>query len=169
MRLHSWLSSKCGVGGSRLHGHGVFAIDYIAKGELVALWGGVVYSAAEIEAIGVTFPHFLTHPYQISEGMFLGSTSLSAIDDAERFNHGCEPNVGVKGQIVVLARRAMLPGEELLFEYETTDIAPAPFDCHCGSEQCRGRIDGSAWRSDVFQKEHSEWLSWNVSQQIARL
>ena len=29
-----------------------------------------------------------------------GITSNTAIDDAERFNHSCDPNVGVKGQVI---------------------------------------------------------------------
>ena len=45
MRLHSWLSPKCHVGESSLAGIGVFASRPLAEGELVAVWGGVIYTA----------------------------------------------------------------------------------------------------------------------------
>lgn len=52
MRLHSWLSPKCRVAVSPLEGVGVFAASSIAEGELVCVWGGVVYTAAEVELLG---------------------------------------------------------------------------------------------------------------------
>lgn len=168
MRLHSWLSPKCDISQSTLQGLGVFASSVIFEQELVAVWGGVIYSADEIQVLGESFQHFRTHPFEVAQGFYMGSTSLHAIDDAERFNHSCEPTVGVKGQVIVLARREINTGEELTFDYETTDLAPNAFQCRCGSDRCRRKIDGSAWRSRVFQEEHSDWLSWNVSQQIAR-
>ncbi len=168
MRLHSWLSPKCEVATSPLEGMGVFAAEAIAEGELVCVWGGVVYTAAEVDAIGVAFPHFRTHPYEVAEGFYLGSTSLTAIDDAERFNHGCEPNVGVNGQILLLARRRIDEGEELLFDYETTDIAPTPFFCRCRAKTCRGRIDGNAWRSKEFRANNVGWLTPYIADKVAR-
>jgi len=167
MRLHSWLSPKCRAGESSLAGIGLFARESFAAGELVAVWGGVIYTAAEIDALGVTFPHFRTHPFEVTEGFFMGSTSNTAIDDAERFNHSCDPNVGVKGQVIVLARRAIACGEELTFDYETTDVSPMPFECRCGVAECRGRIDGSAWQSAAFQKRHAGWISWFITEKVA--
>lgn len=167
VRLHSWLSPKCRVASSPLEGLGVFAAEAIAEGELVCVWGGVVYTAAEVDALGAAFPHFRTHPYEVAEGFYLGSTSVSAIDDAERFNHSCDPNVGVKGQILVHARRTIKAGEELVFDYETTDIAPTPFLCRCGAAECRGRIDGSAWQSKEFQRRNAGWLTTYIADKVA--
>lgn len=164
MPLHSWLSPKCTIAASPLEGLGVFATELICEGELVCVWGGVVYSAAEIQAIGETFPHFRTHPFEVADGFFMGSTSLSAIDDAERFNHSCNPSVGVKGQIVVQARRTIAAGEELTFDYETTDRSPSPFECRCGAVDCRRTIDGSVWNSGAFQQRNRGWMSWYIQE-----
>lgn len=169
MRLHSWLSPKCRVGESRLAGVGVFATMPFEVGELVAVWGGVIYTAAEVNALGAVFPHFRTHPFEVADGFFMGSTSNTAIDDAERFNHSCNPNIGVKGQVVVLARRAISAGEELAFDYETTDIAPDPFNCRCGAAICRKRIDGTGWQSPEFRRRHDGWLSWFIAEKAGRL
>ena len=144
----------------------MFAATPIAAGELVCVWGGVVYTAAEVEALGQTFSHFRTHPIEVAEGFYLASTSPTAIDDAERFNHSCDPNVGVKGQILVQARRAIVAGEELTFDYETTDVSMTPFECRCGAKQCRGRIDGSAWNSPDFQANNAGWLSPYIAAKV---
>ena len=169
MRLHSWLSPKCRVAESPLQGLGVFASEVIRDAELVAVWGGVVYSAAEIQSLGETFPHFRTHPFEVADGFFMGSTSLHAIDDAERFNHSCSPTVGVKGQVVVLARREIKPGEELTFDYETTDLYPNPFECRCETAECRHTIDGKAWSSPEFQNRNRGWLSWYIQEKVESL
>jgi SET domain-containing protein len=43
----------------------------------------------------------------------------------------------------VLALRDIVAGEELTVDYGTfCDEGMAPFDCHCGSATCRGRIKG---------------------------
>jgi len=169
MRLHSWLTPKCEARCSALAGVGVFATAPIEPLELVAVWGGVIYTYPEIQAMGTAFPHFLTHPFEVAEGFFMGSTSNMAIDDAKRFNHSCDPNVGVKGQVIVLAQRRIEPGEELTFDYETTDIAPDPFDCRCCGTGCRGHIDGSRWQCPDFQQANHGWFSWFIAEKIAPL
>jgi uncharacterized protein len=165
-RLHSWLSPKTRIDALAADGLGVFASERFAAGELVAVWGGCVYTASEIDHLGAKYCHFATHPYEVASGLYLGSTSLHGIDDAERFNHGCEPNCGVQGQIVLLTRREIAEGEELTFDYETTDLRPAPFDCRCGADACRGRIDGSAWRDPDHRRRNRGWYAWHIERRI---
>lgn len=102
------------------------------------------------------------------KGFYLGSNSLTAIDGAERFNHSCSPNVGVKGQILVYARRVIVAGEELVFDYETTDVSLLPFQCCCGVPECRGVIDGNAWKSPEFQRKNDGWLTTYIADMVAR-
>jgi hypothetical protein len=163
------MNPKCAIGPSSLAGIGVFATQVIEESELVAIWGGIIYSAAEIGSLGNLYPHFRSHPFEVAEGFFMGSTSNTAIDDAERFNHSCSPNVGIKGQVVVLARRLIEPGEELTFDYETTDIAPDPFTCCCNTARCRSRIDGGRWQCPEFQRENAGWFSWFIAEKIAAI
>ena len=162
MRLHSWLSPKCRVAESPLSGIGVFAADSFTEGELVAVWGGVIYTASELDSLAGDFPHFRTHPMEVADGFYIGSTSLTAIDDAERFNHSCSPNIGIRGQIIVQARRTIAAGEELAFDYETTDLGTNPFTCRCGSAECRRKVDGSAWKTIGFRQRNEGWLRWFI-------
>jgi hypothetical protein len=57
-------------------------------------------------------------------------------------NHSCEPNVALRGRAFV-ALRAIASGEEITFDYDSTewDMA-APFACECGSRRCRRTIRG---------------------------
>lgn len=163
MRIHSLLSPKCEVRRSGLSGQGVFAKAHFVAGELVAVWGGKVYTTGEIRALAGFASQFETHPVTLCDGYYLGSENLFELDDAEFFNHSCEANIGVKGQVIVLARRNISAGEELVFNYETTEAAVLrPFQCQCGSAFCRGLIDGNAWKDPSFVTRNSGYLSWYI-------
>lgn len=57
-------------------------------------------------------------------------------------NHACEPNTSVRGRSFV-ARRAIRRGDELTFDYESTEWDMAtPFLCECKSRHCRSMIRG---------------------------
>lgn len=168
MRVHSYLSPKCRVGKSPISGSGVFAGESFAPGELVAVWGGKVYTEEECHKLGAVFPHCRTHPILLYRGFYLGSENLFEFDDAELFNHSCEPNVGIHGQVVLVARKAINEGDELTFDYETLDDAPIELNCLCGAESCRGHIDGQAWRRLEFRRRHQGFLSWYLEDLIRR-
>lgn len=163
MRIHSLLSPKCEVRRSGANGQGVFASADFTAQELVAVWGGKVYTAAEIAELGKVLPHFETHPVSLFHGYYLGSENLFELDDAEFFNHSCDANIGVKGQVVVVTRRMVKADEELMFNYETTEMAVRkPFRCQCGSAHCRGLIDGGGWKDRSFVKRNQGYFSWYI-------
>jgi len=57
-------------------------------------------------------------------------------------NHSCDPNTMVRGKTFV-ARRAIRRGDELTFDYESTEWDMAtPFSCECTSRNCRSMIRG---------------------------
>jgi len=164
MKRHSYLSPNCAIQKSAIHGRGVFAKKNIAENEMIALWGGIVYSLEEVTELAKTHPHFETHTVSIYKDFYLGplTTEESELDETELFNHSCDPNAGVKGQIVIVARRHIHQGEEICFDYDTTEIAAIPFVCRCRSLHCRGLIDGSAWRSAAFRAKNRGYLSWYI-------
>ena len=168
MRIHSLLSPKCRVAGSGINGQGIFALEPFESGELVAVWGGKVYTTDECERLGQAVPHMLTHTISLHEGYYLGSENLFEFDDSELFNHSCNPNVGVKGQIILVARREISKGEELTFDYDTTETAADPFTCQCGWQECRGTIEGKAWLDDDYVTRNWAFLSWHVQESVKR-
>jgi uncharacterized protein len=168
MKRHSYLSPKGCTQQSPIHGWGIFAKQNIAQGEMIALWGGIVYSRKEVTEIAKHHPHFETHTVSIYKDFYLGplDTDVAQLDETELFNHSCDPNAGVKGQIVLVARRPILQGEEIFFDYDTTETAAAPFACRCGSSLCRGLIDGSSWKNVSFRARHQGYLSWYIEELI---
>lgn len=67
-------------------------------------------------------------------------------NDARFFNHSCEPNCTsriVKKRVYLYTLRAIMPGEELVYDYEipnegeTEEEALRKYPCHCGAPNCR--------------------------------
>lgn len=111
----------------------------------------------------------LGYPVQIYEGFYLGPKSAEDLDDAERFNHSCDPNAGVKDQNILVARRDIEVGEEVYFDYETTDIQGLDFACQCGADICRGRITGESWKDPTFRIKNKGYFSWYLQNKIDQL
>lgn len=58
-------------------------------------------------------------------------------------NHSCEPNAFmqiVRGHILFIALRDIVPGEEITIDYEST-LHPDTKRCICGAQNCRGTIN----------------------------
>ena len=63
-------------------------------------------------------------------------------------NHSCEPSVVVRDR-AVFALKPMESWQEITFHYNSTEYEVAePFDCHCGSPHCDGRIQGFRFLSE---------------------
>ena len=75
-------------------------------------------------------------------------------------NHSCEPNLGLKGQIVYVALRDIGIDEELTFDYATTDDEPYEMICRCGTSICRGTITGLDWQKPEIQSRYDGYFSW---------
>jgi uncharacterized protein len=166
MKTHSYLSKKCEVRVSPLAGKGVFAKKIISKGELISVWGGIIYSADEVEKLAKKFPIFNQSPVSVFEGFYIGPINPKDLDDAERFNHSCNPNAGIRGQIILVARRIIKRDEEICFDYDTTEVSAVPFRCKCGQKSCRRVIDGSGWKSSVFVEKNRDYLSWYILEKL---
>jgi hypothetical protein len=165
-RLHSWLTPKCERRQTIGKGIGLFASAAFVRNELVAVWGGIIITNEELAQVGSVFPHVKTNAIEIYPSFFLSSVSLTSIDDAERFNHSCDPNVGLKGHLVLLARRAIQIGEELTIDYETISISvDESFSCRCGQPNCRGKLDGSIIRNANWVNNNRGWLSPVIADQ----
>jgi hypothetical protein len=169
MLIHSWMSPKCRLAPSSKSGMGIFASFLIEPREIVAVWGGKVYTQAEVHQLSLQIPEYNSHTVSVAPGFYIGSMSPGTeLDDTDLFNHSCQPNLGVVGQITLIARQQIEAGEELTFDYDTTETAAVPFHCRCGAPECRGVIDGSSWTKPDFQKAHAGYLSWNVLEAIRR-
>jgi hypothetical protein len=65
-----------------------------------------------------------------------------------KVNHSCSPNCGVElnetGACDFVARRSIVDGEEITFDYAMRNysIEHFPEGCLCGADECRGSVTG---------------------------
>ncbi len=143
----------------------LFAEEDIAAGAVVVVFGGRVVDAVELAALPRERQRFAL---QVEEGQFLYSDRDGPGDWV---NHSCDPNSGLRGQIVLVALRAITAGEEICFDYAMTDTHDYDsFDCRCGASLCRGRVGPDDWRSPELQKRYAGHFAPHVERLIgARL
>lgn len=74
-------------------------------------------------------------------------------------NHHCEPSAWIHERVLV-ALRDIAPGEGVTFDYNTTEWDMAsPFDCHCGSAHCVGRVRGAKHLTPEQRARVERWLA----------
>ena len=83
-------------------------------------------------------------------------------------NHSCEPNVGVRGQIVFVAMREIRAGEELTHDWAMTDDDDSSTECRCGAATCRGTITGKDWQRPELQQRYGNFFSAYLLEKIRR-
>jgi hypothetical protein len=161
--LHSWLTPKAQVRAVGERGRGSFALPPIVAGEVVAAFGGYVVTAAQLDDFD---EGRVSRSIQIADDLYL--LASAAVEDGDLVNHSCDPSCGLVGQVVLVAKYDLAPGDELTFDYGTCDASPYDeFDCACGAPRCRGRVTGDDWRDRDFQMRHNGWFSPYIARRIA--
>ena len=155
-RYPSYLSPNCHVVKEPTKGgHGIAATQPILKGEIICVWGGRVVDEKILASLT---KREQMHSHQVTEGHYL--VSLSSDEPASYFNHSCNPNAGLNGQIVLVAMRDIAPGEEVTFDYAMCDGTPYDeFVCICRSHNCRGKVTGNDWQNPDLWKRYDGYFS----------
>jgi len=94
------------------------------------------------------------------------SHHLEAGEEGSYINHSCSPNsvvrtryneVNIKGAVAFWALSDIRPGEEITFDYATTETelteALARTSCLCGAWNCRGNIGGYRFIDEGMKRE----------------
>ena len=162
----SYRSPKTVTKPSPIHGTGLFAREAIAIDEIIAIKGGHIFDAATLREVEARLG---PAEIAVADGLFIGPRSAEERDGSMLFtNHSCDPNIGVQGQIVFVAMRAIEAGEELTHDWATTDDDDREMTCRCGAVCCRGTITGQDWRRLDLQKKYHGYFSWYLQRRIAR-
>jgi len=161
----SYLSPLAAKGSpSAIEGRGLVATAPIAAGEVVAVKGGHLVDTATLLGLPTRLQNT---EIQIAEGLHLVALSDDEYDSVMLFvNHSCEPNVGIAGNVVLVAMRDIEAGEELTMDYVVFDTLDGEMACLCGTPSCRGTIRGSDWRRPELQNRFAGYFSWYVQQRI---
>jgi len=162
----SYISPKAAVRESRIQGRGLFAVEAITSDEIVAIKGGHIFDRRMLRRIeSVLGPAEI----QIGEDFFIGPLTEDEREGSMIFsNHSCEPNIGVRGQIVFVAMRDINAGEELTHDWAMTDDDTYRMDCRCGTLACRKVITGQDWRRKDLQAKYGRHMSWYLLEKIRK-
>ena len=160
----TYISPKAEVRRSPIHGRGLFARGPFAEGEVVCVKGGYVFDRAALQAMP---DWYRAAEIQIAEDLFIGPLAEGEREGSMIFsNHSCEPNVGVRGQVVFVAMRPVEAGEELTHDWATTDDDDYELDCRCGAPACRKVITGRDWRKPELRERYRGHFSAYLADKI---
>jgi len=149
---------------SHAKGRGVFALQPLAPGEVLVVWGGCILPWSAVEPMSAPDRRLCL---QIEEDLFLYSEREGP---ADWINHSCDPNAGLRGQITLVAMRAIDDGEEITFDYCMADSLPYDeFNCRCGAASCRGRIAAQDWKRPDLQQRYAGFFSPYLQRKIEAL
>jgi SET domain-containing protein len=162
----SYISPKAVVRQSPIHGRGLFAAEPIAKGEIVCIKGGNIFDRRTLQELTETLG---PAEIQIAEDLFIGPVNKQEREGSMIFsNHSCDPNIGVRGQIVFVALRDVEAGEELTHDWAMTDDDAYEMECNCGASSCRRVITGQDWRRKDLQEKYAGYFSWYLTEKIRK-
>lgn len=146
-------------------GYGSVASEPIAAGEVVAAFGGRCVTRDEFDLLPASQQ---VRSVQIDEYLYMAGTPEP--EPADFINHSCDPNCVISGNVVLVARRDILVGEELGYDYATTDGSDYDeFECVCGTVLCRGKISGHDWMLPELQLRYRGSFSPYLAKRIAAL
>jgi hypothetical protein len=146
-------------------GFGLFAVSAIARDEVLVAWGGPVLTLAEVAVLS---REAQGHTMQIDEDLYISAVSMD--EPADYVNHSCDPNAGIHGQIVLVALRDIVPGEEICFDYAMADgSAFDEFECSCGAPHCRGRVTGNDWQLPELWERYDGYFSDYLQRRIQKM
>jgi hypothetical protein len=162
----SYRSPKTAVRPSPIHGRGLFATRAIRTGEIVAVKGGHVLDARALAKVR----RAIAQSYiQIDDAFYLGARRSAEVRRNKIWiNHSCRPNVGIRGQCVFVAMRAVRAGEELTYDWAMEENSPALTRCTCGSPDCRRILTGEDWRRPALQRKYRGYFSSYLAEKMSR-
>jgi len=161
MTLPAWASP----GPGRAEEKGVVMDQQVVRVEVNAsAYGQIVRAAIPIEAGETVFylsGHIVSLPTKYTIQLDADRHVLCQDSDWRLMNHACEPNVRIDVERrEMVAVRDIPPGEELNFNYNTTEWSmTSPFTCGCGSPRCAGEIRGFRFLSEEQRQEIAPLIS----------
>jgi uncharacterized protein len=144
-------------------GFGVFVARPVPTGETLCVWGGEIVPTSRMLGLSEGRRRFAV---QVEEDLYL-VTPLLGTGAADLINHSCDPSALLQGSHALVARRDLAVGEEVTYDYATSDANPhLGFVCRCGAIGCRGRVSGDDWRDPVLRERYGDAFSPHILRRI---
>jgi uncharacterized protein len=151
---------------SPIHGKGLFATAGIGKGEIVMIKGGHIVSRDFLER-EVT-PKLGPVEIQIGDDLFIAPVTADERGGSMLYsNHSCDPNLGLRGNIIFVALRDIRAGEEITHDWCMTDDDTYETECTCGSANCRGVLTGKDWQRPELQARYRGYFATYLADKIS--
>jgi uncharacterized protein len=142
------------------HGLGLFASAPIRQGETTweadPGWDSPdrFFTEAEI----ATWPEelqreFFFHSYKVDDTHWVGGDEED--DPSLYMNHACDPNTWFVSDTRMVAMRDIAAGEEITYDYATSQDEDTLFDCACPSPGCRKRVTGREHLEPWFAERYA--------------
>ncbi|NTW27131.1 MAG: SET domain-containing protein [Candidatus Moranbacteria bacterium] len=151
------------------NGKGIFTLKEIKKGEELAVFGGYIVAVKDL----IDLPEkYRDLGFQISDKFSITSKNIN--EDSDNFNHSCDPNAGICGQIFLVSMRDIKKGEEVVFDYamvlsKSTGAEKYEIKCLCGSVKCRGKITENDWKMPELQKKYNGYFQHFLQEKINKI
>jgi hypothetical protein len=148
----SWRWSKLGVGKTTRKGQGLFALlRPIQRGEVLFYATG-----REVRDIYDERYRLGQHWLAIGRGCWLVPPRRYPL---YFINHSCDPNAGLKGTRTFVAMRAIRKGEEITFDYSTSEEDPFwHMHCRCGAPCCRKIIRSIEFLPPTLFRKYRQFI-----------
>lgn len=162
----SWIHSALELKDSAIHGRAVHTISPITSGEVVIIWGGKVFTKQEIDA-GKARQHTIVG---ISENLSLGNEANQPPGLDDYINHSCDPNIGMKNEITLIAIHDIAASEELTADYAmwlNDESYVMNVSCNCGCVSCRRTITGKDYQKPAVQDRIYKFMSPFLRRKLA--
>lgn len=169
IRELSWVDRRLEVRQSPIHGRGVFATAPILPGEVVIIWGGVLFTLDDVQAGRAAL-----HSYAaIRCGVFLGHPVEQGNSPDDFVNHSCDPNIWMTDETTWATRREIAAGDEVTSDcaiYWGPDGDPwAAWECHCGSTLCRKVFTSDDWQRQDLHQRYGDHFAPYINERIRQL
>lgn len=148
-------------------GSGVVTCQSFGPGELLIVFGGRVFTKKQLLDLACESDNFI----QIEDGLFLIPMEFELSSIADHLNHSCEPNAGFSSSNSVVAMTTISEGSEICIDYASCSAeadVQSPFECNCGSPECRGVLTASDWKLPQVQARVGDYFQPFLKRRIAR-
>ncbi len=143
--IEPWFADGVEVRSSIIHGKGLYSKRLFERGSDILRIGGCLFHISERRS-GYVMPSTTT---PVSEQVIMAERVRGSKDYSDYLNHSCDPNIGFRDAISIVAIRDIPAGEELVIDYAFWECDSAwklKTVCNCGSRNCRQNVTGENWQ-----------------------